>query len=653
MNNSGSTYQASVLPSQKPYKQVDPFTTITRLRHLFMDCGLFTAEYPYPPTDFFHSCGLFLSDTPIGELQVGFYGKGLSPKYSLASAYAELMERLQNNVLFTTSYASLFPLKTATTPFLERLPEKSLYKDTLAKNKLELDFIFGPDEQWMAADSFIEANPEVFRHIFKNDNLGEISELLNDTCQGEVLGVPFYNWTKNEVQHMPLELIYRASVSNGMCAGNTPEEALLHGICEVFERYAVHAIYRDEISPPTIPLEVFGQTNVFQMVRHLEQKYQYNILIKDCSLGKGLPVMGVLVMDTRNGQYTFNLGSDPSPALAVERCLSEMYQGGANIHFTPLHLHRDPFGSVDGRSRAQMKGSHFFRNLYTGTGAWPNSIFDPEPTYPFQGFPFPEGPDDKTDFLTAVSLVKELGHEVLIRDVSFLGFPSYLVYIPGMSEGKFGFDGTTLASMLQIEKYLPVLHNLGTDNTDALAAAARILHSANTDVLPQTYGPVGNKIRTFPTVLDNMPADIFMLLLFLRLKNYEKAFYYIDHFIEYPDPMLPKPEVIHLAMRDYVRMKADEKSDPVIEKALSAAYGNDTAQAVIMDFSNTASIFSRLQLHTCFNCETCSGSGNCTHFEVLRIVKSIQEVQKKNRVDQARLNSLFSGLTPGAVASAK
>lgn len=52
---------------------------------------------------------------------------------------------------------------------------------------------------------------------------------------------------------IPIEFSLLLTGSNGMASGNTPKEAILQALCEIFERYAISEIYWNEYTPPTIP----------------------------------------------------------------------------------------------------------------------------------------------------------------------------------------------------------------------------------------------------------------------------------------------------------------------------------------------------------------------------------------------------------------
>ncbi len=625
-------------PSPKPYKSKDPFTTINEIRSILEECNIFTLEYPYPPADNFHSCGVFLSDHKVGDIQVGFYGKGMTAKYSLASAYAEFMERLQNNVLFANSYASLFPLKAAQKKFLSERYENSKYAENIRMHELELDFVFGPDEQTMSRSEILASCKPILQKIFKTELDDEIENLFIDK---ELICAPFFNFFNEKVEMLPIELIYRASVSNGMCAGNTPEEALLHGICEVFERYAVYSIYNEELTPPTIPIEVFVNTEVYQLVQYLEQYKNLKVIIKDCSLGKNLPVMGVLVIDQANNKYTFNLGADPSPVIAVERCLMEMYQGGPNIHYTPIDLSTDPF-SPNGKTREQLKSSAFYQNLFTGTGVWPNSIFDNNDSYPFSGFGFRQGKSDKEDLATAFELVKNLGYEVYVRDCSYLGFPTYLVYIPGMSEGKHSFTGESVYAMSKLEKHIETLHNLSSIQPETVRELAETLDELSRGALPFSFEIRKVLLRTGPTQIDNIESDLFIALLFLSVGEYEKTLEYTNHYFRKHPGQEPGKHIFYLGIRDILKLKIEGKDDTEIKVIITNLYGEANTRSILGEFLNASTIFQRMSVSTCFDCEDCKVRQTCAHFDVLQHVKIIQKKQKEKNLNQEDLKDILA-----------
>jgi len=68
-----------------------------------------------------------------------------------------------------------------------------------------------------------------------------------------------------------------------------------------------------------------------------------------------------------------------------------------------------------------------------GTGYYPAELFSASSSYEFSEFKGARLINrEMLHYLTG--LLTEKGYNVLLRDVSFLGFPSYQVFVPGMSE---------------------------------------------------------------------------------------------------------------------------------------------------------------------------------------------------------------------------
>jgi ribosomal protein S12 methylthiotransferase accessory factor len=621
----------------KPYKSEDPLKTIRNIREILGGLDIYTAELPYPTAHGFYSHGVFIHDENLEGLQIGSFGKGISSRYSLASAYGELMERMQNGVAFFRNYASLFHLKCATRQYLDSSKVGVAYKNRLEKENLVLDFIFGPDEKYLSCREVVESCYPSIRHLFSEESPDVLLDLLkNKLNREEILCVPFYNTRQKILEYVPIELIYRTSVSTGMCAGNTPEEAILHGVCEVFERYAVKKIYRDELTPPTIPLDYFQGTRVFDRITALINYYNMSVVIKDCSMGQKLPVLGVLIIDRQNSRYTFNLGADPSPVTAVERCLSEMCQGGADIHFYPLNFTRDPFEG-NSRSREANKNKNYFENLYQGRGAWPNSIFLDEPTYPFEGFLEGTCRSDKEDLDIMVEKIHRMGFDLYVRDVSFLGFPSFFVYVPGMSAGKFGYDNETLYGMEEVDKHLPTLIDIKNAKTRDVRELGEVVDRFHDGVLPFSFDC--RKFFLFAQTggqLESLDPDIFLAMVFIRVEDYSQALKYMERFLGRQGNDSPVVQPFHYCLRDYLKLKAEGMSIDRISSILVLLHGEITAGQLFGQFSAPEQIFMPFMLPACFDCEQCPIASGCKHFDVLAVVKRLHEEYKKSDIDQIK-----------------
>ena len=89
-----------------------------------------------------------------------------------------------------------------------------------------------------------------------------------------------------------------------------------------------------------------------------------------------------------------------------------------------------------------------------------NSLFSDQESYAFSGFEHPVARSDDEDLAYVVGKVNELGFDMYVRDVSYLGFPSYHVYIPGMSEVHFSDFHESMAILYGLQENRTALMNL-------------------------------------------------------------------------------------------------------------------------------------------------------------------------------------------------
>lgn len=215
-----------------------------------------------------------------------------------------------------------------------------------------------------------------------------------------------------------------------MAAGNTYYEGLSQGLCEIIERYVQREFYFNNITPPTIP-EDYIKNNYpyeFYLMKLIENQSNLKIIVKDCSLGKQFPVVGIIIHDYKNNLVGIKFGADLDIKIAIQRCFTELLQG-VNIS-NIIKLSKLNF--IDKNNKEYFNN---FRNIVcTGIGQYPISFFSDYSTYKFS-------PNEnkyysnKDKFFFLLKIIQKAGFkDIYIRDVSFMKFPSFFIIIPGMSE---------------------------------------------------------------------------------------------------------------------------------------------------------------------------------------------------------------------------
>ncbi len=217
-------------------------------------------------------------------------GKGATPKQAKASAVMELVERFS----FFSFYNNSQNFITAS--------QKNLSKDVIS-----FDLI---------AKSVHDDSSEL-----------DISKKLFSEIP--LKWTYAYNLTKNKDVLIPFNWFYTINEFNGPSAGNTPEEAISQGICEIVERHVSSVISREKLRVPLIELN----SATDQMVVEMINKYKnagIKLYASDFTMGMGIPSVGILAYDPQTfpekSEIVWTAGTTPDPQKALSRALSETAQ---------------------------------------------------------------------------------------------------------------------------------------------------------------------------------------------------------------------------------------------------------------------------------------------------------------------------------------
>lgn len=393
------------------YKATPPENTIRLIRSILDKIGIKTAVKQFKYNNYLYSCRVYITNGKLGQYNLGCNGKGLTKEYALASGYAELMERIQNHVIGYEGqkYA------------VELFQHHQLFKKLLFQEQTgcPLKFYLFPEENIVIESS--QKVKELLACIYPDaQNFESPKDLLYKMFN--VLYVDMYNLTSKKVSQMPIELMRYLSDSTGMCSGNNPAEAILQGICEICERYILQLIYLKKVRFPLY--ETDSLSNETKSLLSLLKNKGYNFRIVNCSLGGKFPVIGLLVKKSTLGKrlYSFRLGSDINPDVALKRCITEIFQG----------VNYDDEISLWEEKKDYYPLYEYHKSLVNGSGIVPLEIFNlvqTSDTYPKNI----DSSSRKETLLSVIEHFKNIGIEFWVRDNSYLDFPAYYVYSPQLS----------------------------------------------------------------------------------------------------------------------------------------------------------------------------------------------------------------------------
>lgn len=312
----------------------------------------------------------------------GANGKGTTLELAKASAYAELIERLQSNMLNK---------KRVTTDIIDK--KHNIYEILLnmASNEYKKKF-FDLDK------------------IYFN-----VSEATNIKT--------------NKKELIPINAICSFCHTNGLASGNTFEEAVNQAIFEIFERHCYQKCLEENVLIRNIDISSYPLTEKNKKMLVFLKKKGFEYYIKDCSLGK-YPVIGFLLLDKKHNKYTFTMGSDTSFNIALSRCITEMMQG---VNFKELKQKMVPNLKVEEliqKYDASFKSYNWLRCFNNNNGYLTKNFFNNS----YINISELHFKDYLTSNKEVLNYLKNLISEnIYVIDYNNLGFDTYRVYIPYMT----------------------------------------------------------------------------------------------------------------------------------------------------------------------------------------------------------------------------
>lgn len=343
-------------------------------------------------------------------------GKGITKELARASAHAEFIERLQAG-LYLVLYQS-------------------------AMRDPGLDFhANAPDGKFMTVEELIE-NGDWMDHIinsYKDPRITRKSIAMNCKAyacadDGKIWTVPYFSIFENKFVYLPtafIDLMYR---TNGNCAGNTKEEAWVHALSEIMERNASKKLIMSGKSYPALSEETLQSfPTVSKIINQIRESGNYDVKVFDCSIGNGFPVIATRVINKNDQTYLVNVGADPILEIAVERTMTELFQGRSldklrAIHSSKILNKLEDFPII----------SNVFNHTQTSDGMYTADFFCEELTCDRKVTDFPDNTDkNNKELLTyMLNLYRDWNLPIYVRNYSFLGFPSYKFVVPGFSESR-------------------------------------------------------------------------------------------------------------------------------------------------------------------------------------------------------------------------
>ncbi len=393
------------------FKAVSPAETVEKIKSILHQLDIQTEEsWNDSGIDNCWSLNLYANDgTPSAN------GKGITEDFARASAYAEFIERIQGGLCFYK------------------------FQDIIRKPEMYIQS-YAPDIKYVTAAE-LEENGEWMDYIIDEyggnitrKSIVKFCKLYGCTDGDKIATLPFYSLFEDRYVYLPIGFVDQIYGTNGCCAGNTRNEAWVHALSEMMERRASLKMLTSGESAPYISQEVLDRypivTNIINQVR---ESGKFDIQIFDYSLGNGFPVISTRIINKETQDYRVNVAADPVLEIAIQRTLTEMFQGKSIKEFFSAHN-----GRILKDTNDYPLASNVLNQLETSSGIYTADFFAEEITCTKEPTDFAENSDKTNDELLKymLGLYKELGKPVYVRNFSYLGFHSYRFIVPGFSEAK-------------------------------------------------------------------------------------------------------------------------------------------------------------------------------------------------------------------------
>jgi len=352
------------------------------------------------------------------------FGKGLTIELSMASAYGELIERLQAGFFFSNNpYKPILTHNYLTEQELIKLKDKNNINNILDLNKKFKSMLKTNCLTQHITDSIYHPNLRRFFIFYK------FKEILNEK----------FVWLHSSL----------FPITTGYAAGNSYEEAFIQAFSEITERYSVFSILKEKIKLPTINKSILSN-ELNQIIQKIEEN-NIEIIIKDASLKFGYPVAIILCNFKKIPQnlnnsdflqkYIISPGSATSFNIAVERSITEIHQAVKNLlnknlecskYIQKVELFYKTFPYI---SKIVPIKNYFIQNFSQKSfipAKYIEFLVEDVGTETYHNF---MNKNLKKEIDHIISKIRDFDFHLYMRDLNFLGIPTVHLFVPELNVG--------------------------------------------------------------------------------------------------------------------------------------------------------------------------------------------------------------------------
>ena len=533
--------------------------------------------------------GLYSVHLKIDGTKFFANGKGVTKVLALASGYGELMERLQNMAFFRM--------------------DSELYEDEIIDFAGNIDLI-----KW----------EELLKKKFDTKQM-KIIEAYSGLGLMNCSSIIYKNIDDNSDLCLPVKLVNIFYGTNGMAAGNTYEECLVQGYSEILERYVTACYIRERRIATTIRRESLLEfPQLLGLIEKIEKEGTYTIKLKDMSLGKDIPAVGLILYNNKTLEYFVKVAVHPVFEIAIQRCFTELMQGKTLENYTGL---RNIFDTLE--------DAYDFENVMeifkNGSGDYPVEFILGENDHIFKSQHFKHYVTNQEMKEYLEELIKKLGYQIYIQDVTCSEIKSVHILIPGMSEIFVDMNNLKLLEdeiMFRRIKAL-ILNKIGCLTKEDANVILSFMESIdlNHDCNMADFLRV-SKIRYYYQY-KSVSVRLFMSMLYILCENFDNAAKLIEEH--------QKKEKNHNAKMYYkcyallLRLKKEKKNITSLRSSLNMLFSEVLVDKVSEDIEKYP--FSSFDRRGCdYKCLECTYHKQCVNEKEYLLYKKMMGIRYEKAI---------------------
>lgn len=259
-----------------------------------------------------------------------------------------------------------------------------------------------------------------------------------------------------------------------------------------------------------------------------------------------------------------------------------------------------------------------------------------EPDYEFEGFHTLIGNshDEELGYILR-EIIKPNGFDCYVRDNSTLGFPSYHIFIPQMSDVFRVYNDDDIHYGLVEGYFTEKILDLKSQSKEFLHQLADNYVHSRKNARGFESSVFGNFLYNQST-LENAPnSTLFLATLYLQCKDYAAAYQQLQKFADSLDATEDaEMRPYFYCVLQYLKMKIENTPTDQIVAKLKVSFDESLVDEVLNDMSSENQL-QYYDLPTCPKCERCPVANTCYFVDAMQIAKSIQRntiLQNQNQL---------------------